>query len=926
MTRLIFYIQYAARNLWRNRRWSAFAMLSVGAGVATMVALRSLGLAIGDSLTSNIRSSNHGDITLEAGDTSFFFIEIEDSAEYFDENRLSLIREWARDNDAQIAEYKFNSLQVTARNQTSAGLLNFMTGLFIDPETYPPMQDIVALEPKGVPLGELFIGGQEVVISQNLADSQGVGVGDEIRVSGTEATFVVRGIVPTVSEAGFRDIFAAFFGFVYFDRSMTEVLSLDSRPNRISILLPEGTTDEEILRSADELARLSDRLGGFTRVISVPRLLEQNEVIADLTGRFVVVMGLGAMLIGGMGIINTMLVLVRRRTEEIAALKTFGVKGGQVAIMFMMEGLLLGLVGSIVGSIGGALLGRVANAYGEAFIQQPLVWRIYPEALLFGLVLGFVVTGVFGVMPVLTAVKVRPGIILRPNETHIPVLGVFQSMMASLFVVFSLGLIAGQIVGPFPEEVEVFPFQAPIPEHLLMGVIGVTVTLVILALLVGVMWLLVWVVGRLPAFGWIDLRLALTNLRSRRLRTATTLLAISVGMFALSSIAFYGAGVREILQFTLTDTLGGNVMIFSPASLANVPIVADAAQARLDRRLDGLGDVVQYRTQFLNYEAEIVEVDGVSYRRTDTLVQRGELREARNQARSEGDFERADQLSRELSRLSRTYIPVSMQVSDNPRLEQGAIVAGRKLTVEDVGQAKAVMRGDIYILEKGVAVGSLVTIGVAGHEFTFEVIGMLSSEDGPSEGIGDMQIPGDTLGELRPEFRMNTIMVDPDHMSEVLLEIASMPAFFPINVAFLDGVLSRLIEQFSALPLLVGLLSLGAAAVIMANTVALATLERRKQIGILKAVGLKSKRVIAIMLLENTLVSLLGGFIGIGLSAMGVGVMTYFGLGDLVLIPADAQSVAVVLVVAAVGIGGVATVLSARPAARERVMNVLRYE
>ena len=929
MARLMFYIQYAARNLWRNRRWSAFAMLSIAAGVATMVALRSLGLAIGDSLTSNIRSSNHGDITLEAGDTSFFFIEIgdEDSDEYFEENRLNVIRDWAQDNDAQIAEYKFSSLQVTALNQTSAGLLNFMTGLFIDPETYPPTQDIIALEPKGVPLGELFTGGQEAVISKNLADSQGLEVGDEIRVSGTEATFVVRGIVPTVSEAGLRDIFAAFFGFVYFDRSMTDVLSLDSRPNRISVLLPEGTTDDAILQAADELTSLSNRFGGRTRVISVPRLLEQNEVIADLTGRFVVVMGLGAMLIGGVGIINTMLVLVRRRTEEIAALKTFGLKGRQVAIMFMTEALLLGLIGSIVGSIGGALLSRATNAYGEAFIQQPLAWRIYPEALLFGLVLGLVVTAVFGVMPVLTAVKVRPGIILRPNETHIPALGIVQSILATLFVVLSLGLIAGQIVGPFPEEVEVFPFEAPIPDHLMLGVIGVTVTLIILALLVGIMWILVWIVGRFPAFGWIDLRLALTNLRSRRLRTATTLLAISVGMFALSSIAFYGAGVREILQFTLTDTLGGNVMILSPASLANVPIVADAAQAQLDRRLDTMGEAVQYRTQFLNYEGQIVEVDGVSYRNADNADQRRELREARNQARLEGDTERADQLSLELSRLSRTYIPVSMQISDNPRLVSGEVVSGRKLTPDDIGQQKAVMRADFYILEKGVDVGSQVTISIDGRrEFTFEVVGLLSSEDGPGEGIGDMQIPGDTLDGLRPEFRMNTIMVDPDHMSDVLLEIASMPTFFPINVAFLDGVLGRLIDQFSALPLLVGLLSLAAAAVIMANTVALATLERRKQIGILKAVGLKSKRVIAIMLLENTLVSLLGGFIGIGLSAIGVAVMTYFGLGDLVLIPADAQSVAVALVVAAVGIGGAATVLSARPAARERVMNVLRYE
>ncbi|KXK50476.1 MAG: hypothetical protein UZ13_02487 [Chloroflexi bacterium OLB13] len=52
MGRIGFYLGYALRNLWRSRRWSTFAVFSVAAGVATMVALRSLGLAIGDSLAA----------------------------------------------------------------------------------------------------------------------------------------------------------------------------------------------------------------------------------------------------------------------------------------------------------------------------------------------------------------------------------------------------------------------------------------------------------------------------------------------------------------------------------------------------------------------------------------------------------------------------------------------------------------------------------------------------------------------------------------------------------------------------------------------------------------------------------------------------------------------------------------------------------
>jgi putative ABC transport system permease protein len=153
-----------------------------------------------------------------------------------------------------------------------------------------------------------------------------------------------------------------------------------------------------------------------------------------------------------------------------------------------------------------------------------------------------------------------------------------------------------------------------------------------------------------------------------------------------------------------------------------------------------------------------------------------------------------------------------------------------------------------------------------------------------------------------------------------------MPFFFALNAELIDSIIGRFIDQFAALPLLVGILSLGAAAVIMANTVALATLERRRQIGILKAIGLKSRRVLSIMLLENLLVSLLGALLGIGLTILGIASLTLVGWEDLALIPRDARPIAVLLVIAAMAIGSASTLLSANPAVRERVLNVLRYE
>jgi hypothetical protein len=274
----------------------------------------------------------------------------------------------------------------------------------------------------------------------------------------------VRGIVSTDAEANIQNVFAAFFGFAYFDFAQAETLGLDPNPNTIGINLPDGASEFEIESAANEVTSYV-----YAREVNTtPYLLRRNAEIADMVGRFIVAMGLGAMLIGGVGIMNTMLVLVRRRSMEIAALKTFGLKGRQIGALFLSEAFLLGLIGSLVGIILGVLMSSAVNRYGEAFLQQKLPWKIYPEAVWFGLGLGLAVTMVFGVLPVLTATKVRPNVILRPNETVIPRAGIIQSLFALIIVVVVLGLIAGQIIGPVLDNVA----RLRLPSPSVIGILG----------------------------------------------------------------------------------------------------------------------------------------------------------------------------------------------------------------------------------------------------------------------------------------------------------------------------------------------------------------------------------------------------------------------------------------------------------------------
>ncbi len=598
MQRLVFYLSYAARNLRRGTRWSTFAVFCIAVGVATVVALRSLGLAIGDLLTENVRDNNHGDITITRTSTGSLLFPAftggsrSPSSDTFSQSMIDRMNQWAQDHDAQVAYYyRTGSLQVTALNFNSAGRPQFINALLINPGTFPPTGNIRALDPAGVPLSDLFTGGDDVVISDNLAQSQGIKVGDTVRVSNTTDLYTVRGIVSASEEASITNPFAAFFGFAYLDEAQAEKLQISTQPNTISLTLPPGT---DITAAANQLHGIIP--GSYS---TVPDMLAANTRISDILGRFIVVMGLGALLIGGVGIINTMLVMVGRRTEEIAALKTFGLKGRQVSAMFLAEAFLLGVIGSLVGCVLGVILSIGVNQYGAAFLQQALPWRIYPEALLYGVALGVVVTLVFGILPVLTANRIRPAIILRPNETHLPGVGVLHSLVAILLVVVVIGGIAGKILGDLTLG------RGVTVNGIIVGIVGVALTLVILGILVAILWVLVWLLSHFPSFGSVDLRLALRNLTSRRIRTATTLLALSAGMFALSSITFVGEGTREILQFQLTQNFGGNVLVFPALGLLSPTL----AQNMLNQELQGMQGI-QNNTRISLYNTQLTQVNG----------------------------------------------------------------------------------------------------------------------------------------------------------------------------------------------------------------------------------------------------------------------------------------------------------------------------
>lgn len=463
---LRFAVKHSLRDMGRNRARTVFALVCVATGVSAIVALRSLAFMVGDELTTNLAQVNRGDIRLYATRSVPELIELspQDSS-VFTQQTVNLIRAWAAREDVAVSLARLSEafplrLIAGGEERTAQTVLS----LYVETAVYPYYDTIVLREPAGVTLRDLFAqhgaasgtldDPRPIVISTGLTRSvgMGLGLGDVVRLGAAEVYYVVRGIAPSTAETVLTLPSAAFLGtYVYLPLEDLALAGEAPLPDEIFVKVPLG---RDIAGVEDSLiAYLQEQTGAETDLeqelarATVPELAERNAETADVIDDLILVIGLSSLLIGGIGIVNTMLVVVNRRMLEIAVLKTLGLKAYRVTLLFLVEALLLGAAGSAIGVGVGVALSYLVRGVGEEAFALTLEWRLYPAAMGSGLFLGVLITALFGFMPTLIAGQVRPAMVLRPNEAEMPAAGLIQTLLALLVMIAVLGALVGSIVG-----------------------------------------------------------------------------------------------------------------------------------------------------------------------------------------------------------------------------------------------------------------------------------------------------------------------------------------------------------------------------------------------------------------------------------------------------------------------------------------------
>ena len=372
------FLSLIIKNPFRNKSRALLAIIGIGIGIATIIAL--------GAITEGMISS--ADDTLRAGGSDFTVsgkVEGESSqmvgfgTSSFDDDYVDKL---ANVSGVDRAVPIYMTLLMTKNS---------------------PYFAVIGMNPSDYKIAELTItdgrmykdGTDEIVLGKIAADNEEKEVGDTILLDDKE--FDIVGIYE--SGNSYQDQ----GGFTSLDNSQ-KLSDDEGKVSTIYIKVDKGADVEAVEK------RIDDKYGDNLTTISSLSDLDMVKNMIDMLNGASLAISILAVVIGAVGIINTMLTSVYERTRELGVLKAVGWSDGKILLMIIGESIVITIVAGIIGSIAGIIGVELIVLSNIMPLLTPIYTvNIFVQAFSIALFVGII----GGIYPALKAVKLPPTEALR---------------------------------------------------------------------------------------------------------------------------------------------------------------------------------------------------------------------------------------------------------------------------------------------------------------------------------------------------------------------------------------------------------------------------------------------------------------------------------------------------------------------------------
>lgn len=518
-----FLIQTALRHLWRSRQRNLVALLCIIFGAMSLVAMTLLSTSIARVMMLKPGEMIGADLSINRRLEDYIMPEQITNLD-------SLKAQSLIDQYTLIAH--FDSLALSLPGTGEMQFIN--SGLGIDPVVYPLVGQFQVGMPGNIGLPTLLHSTGDVLITRDIAIENQLKVGDLIKLSnfatGISTECHIQGIVTdTPNHQG---------GKIYF--TYTTAALLTAEKPYLNLALATSSDPQTVKKALEE--------NGWS-VHPARAIADSQKAAEDLFDFSLRGAGILGLLVGGIGIANTMQVLLSRQRKEVAIWKTLGYQEWQLQTLFATEVGILGATGSLLGAgIGVAVSYKLVELFNRT-TNLLISWQFSLYPVVNGVLVGTLTTVIFAMIAIVTAGQTSPMSLLRleqPDTRRIPwhkTAGLVLLLGAPFLALTSLAM------GSLAKGAGV----------LLFALTG-------LVILGGILSGFSWTITRLLPLKWLPLaQMAKNNLQRRGLSLIFAMIALFTGIVSLSlGFVITQSAQREMEERNLAELIDYNLAVIAP--------------------------------------------------------------------------------------------------------------------------------------------------------------------------------------------------------------------------------------------------------------------------------------------------------------------------------------------------------------------------